>query len=165
MNQDFHDAVSRMLEVVMFENWLRFYFIAEENDKLVIRLPKKSMEQLRARYASLYGLAEDLNGLEIDHQTSLRSVCMFVAKEIDGRAMSEDLIARVLDSPQFHIELQLFGSWVQAHEEQLDEHFLEFKSWREKFSAWEQTPEVRQYVKDLMEKMLLAQAEAPETTQ
>ena len=30
MNAEFDAAVNRITEVVMFENWLRFYFIHEE---------------------------------------------------------------------------------------------------------------------------------------
>ncbi len=165
MSIDFDSAVKRIGEVVMFENWLRFYFIAEEGDKLFIRLPETAMERLRVNYAGLYGLAERLNGTEIDHKTSLSAVCMFVASEIDGVALPESLIGRVFDSTRFHLELQLFSAWVQAHEEQLDESFMEFALWRSMFEEWKGSSKVQEYIKTLMEKTPVSVRNTTETTQ
>ncbi len=154
MTSEFDEAVSRITQVVMFENWLRFYFITEEEDgKLLIRLPEKALEQLKARYASFYGLAESLNNREIDHQTSVNEVCLFVATEIDGKSLSEQMINRVFDSTQFQVELQLFSAWVQAHEEMLDENFVEFNVWLERYAAWKQTDEVEAHRKSIVSHM------------
>lgn len=165
MNNEFANAVERIAEAVMFENWMRFYFISEEGEALFLRLPEKAMEQLQKRYASLYGLAEYLNNAEISHEASLKAVCMFVSGGLDGRALPESLTLKVFDSPAFHLELQLFGSWVQAHEEKLDERFLEFSQWREMYSAWKDTDEVRQYRQKLEEDQAFAAAEVSQTVQ
>jgi hypothetical protein len=143
--------VSRISQVVMFENWLRFYFISEENDgRLFIRLPEKAMEQLRTRYSAFYGLAESLNNREIDHRTSMNEVCLFVAAEIDGRSASGQGVRQIFDSAAFQAELQLFSAWVQAHEEQLDEAFMEFADWLARYEAWKQTAEVAEYRKRIL---------------
>ena len=103
MASEFDQAVERIAQVVMFENWLRFYFIGEEEGgKLLIRLPEKAMEQLTARYGAFYGLAERLNNREVDHQTSINEVCLFVASEIDGcgpPGKAKHPSARTLASP------------------------------------------------------------------
>lgn len=165
MIPDFTKAVDRIAEVVMFENWLRFYFIAEENDTLVLRLPEKAMEQLRKRYPGFYGLAEYLNNEEITHRSSMDAVCLFVAREMEGAVLPESVIGRVFDSPQFQVELQLFGSWVQSHEEQLDENFMEFSDWLSLFTAWKESDEVKQYAKRLAESMPLPASSTSTTTQ
>ncbi|MDL2316762.1 hypothetical protein LJC59_06750 [Desulfovibrio sp. OttesenSCG-928-A18] len=165
MNSDFTAAVSRITEVVMFENWLRFYFIDEQDDKLYIRLPEKAMQQLRSRYANLYGLAEYLNEMEIEHKTSLEAVCLFVSQQMDGGANSEGLIARVFDSLQFQVKLQLFGSWVQSHEEQLDSAFMEFSEWQRLFAQWLERDEVREYARQLMDHTPLPATNSTDTTQ
>ncbi len=165
MNAEFEVAINRVSEVVMFENWLRFYFIAEEGDKLFLRLPEQAMERLRAGYPSLYGLADRLNNTEIDHKTSLSAVCLFVASEIDGAALPESVIGRVLDSTRFHLELQLFSSWVQAHEEFLDESFMEFARWQAMYEEWKKTEEVQKLVKTLLENASLSVRNPSETTQ
>ena len=166
MASEFDQAVERITQVVMFENWLRFYFIGEEEgDKLFIRLPEKAMEQLKARYGAFYGLAERLNNTEIDHQTSINEVCLFVASEIDGRSLSEQMISRVFDSSQFQAELQLFSAWVQAHEEKLDENFMEFNDWLKQYAVWRQTDEVEAQRKNIISHMARFVSDSPKTAQ
>ncbi|MDL2267430.1 hypothetical protein LJC46_05520 [Desulfovibrio sp. OttesenSCG-928-G15] len=136
--------IEKVTQVVMFENWLRFYFIVEEGDKLLMRLPEKAMEQIRTRYSSYYDLAEILNNAEIDHQTSLKAVCLHASSGGDGAPLNEKDLSEVFDSPDFQLELQLFSSWVQGHEEQLDERFLEFSEWLQAYTAWKNSDEVRE---------------------
>ena len=145
MNQETLSAFDRVVEAVMFENWLRFYFLAEEGEKLFLRLPEKAMAQLKNRYAQLYGLAESLQDTEISHEASVKAVCLFVSGAPGGTSLPESKMAEIFDAPRFHLELQLFGSWVQGHEEQLDERFLEFSQWRELYARWKNTDEVRAY--------------------
>ena len=151
MASEFDEAVNRITQVVMFENWLRFYFISEEkNGKLFIRLPENAMAQLKARYGAFHGLAERLNDREIDHQTSINEVCLFVAARIGGRGLSEQIVNQVFDSSPFQTELQLFSAWVRAHEEKLDERFIEFGDWLKQYELWKQTDEVEAYRKKII---------------
>lgn len=158
-------AINDIAEVVMFENWLRFYFIAEEDDKLVLRLPEKAMEQIKRRYAKFYDLADYLNNLEIDHSTSLKAVCMFVSGGSKDARLADDEIAKIFDNPAFHLELQIFSSWVQAHEEQLDRRFMEFSEWQKEYAAWKESEEVQDYISKLRQKMPLHGSNATETLQ
>jgi hypothetical protein len=158
-------AVGRVAEVIMFENWLRFYFIAEEDEKLFIRLPEKSMEQIQQRYRSYSDLAAMLNNEEIDHQHSLKAVCMFISGDFDGRPLPDYVVAGVFDSPKFQLELQLFSNWVQNHEEKLDERFMEFSEWQKAFALWKDTDEVKDYAKRLAESMVFAPSDDPKTVQ
>ena len=165
MSTELDTATNRITEVVMFENWLRFYFIAEEGGKLLLRLPEKAMEQLKKRYASFYELAERLNDVEIDHNTSLKEVCLFVAGGFDGHPLPEDVISRVFESPRFQLELQLFSHWVQAHEEQLDAGFAEFADWQRMFNEWKSSDEVKEHRQRLMESLTLSGTDVPGTMQ
>jgi len=165
MTPEIEAAVGRVAEVVMFENWLRFYFISEEDDKLFIRLPEKALEQLKQRYKAFYDLAVMLNNEEIDHQRSLKAVCMFVSGGFDGRPLPDHVVAGVFDSPKFQVELQLFSNWVQNHEEKLDERFMEFSEWQKAFALWKDTDEVRKYAKQLTEGMTFVSSDTSETVQ
>lgn len=165
MTSDLQQAASRISEVVMFENWLRFYFIVEEDEKLMLRLPEKAMEQIRNRYASFHDLALHLNGREIDPQTSMKEVCLFVSGDFNGRPLPEYILTRVFDSPAFQSELQLFSYWVQVHEEQLDAAFLEFSEWRDLYAKWKGSDAVKSYANGLTASLTMAGADVPETTQ
>lgn len=148
MTNDFVQSVRRVSEIMMFENWLRFYFIAEEDGKLILRLPDEAEKRIQEKYAAFAGLLNELKDKEITHENSLQAVCMFVAANIDGDeagARGE----RIFDSPLFQLEMQLFGSWVQAHEEQLDKTFMEFNTWLEMFLEWKKTPQVQEYLAQL----------------
>ncbi len=164
MLPDIQEAQSRVAEIVMFENWLRFYFIAEEDDKLFIRIPAQAMEKLHADYPKLVGLAERLNDNEIDHKTSMQAVVMFTATEMDGLVLPEPLIEQIFDSPRFHLDLQLFSSWVQSHEEQLDAGFMEFSTWQSMFDEWRKSDKVQEYAAEVAGAMFRT-VKTPDTTQ
>ncbi len=151
MKATLDQGVKRVSEVVMFENWLRFYFISEEGGNLYLRLPEKAVVRLKESYPNLHGLAERLNNLEITHKRSLDAVCLFVASEIDGTALPETLIAQVFDHPLFHLELQLFSTWVQNHEEQLDAVFMEFNIWQRMYGEWRQSEDVQKHISSIRE--------------
>jgi hypothetical protein len=162
---EFDNAVDRVVQVIMFENWLRFYFIEEDGEALVIRLPEKAMEQLKSRYADFFDLADRLNNREVDHQTSMSEVCLFVTNDFSARRLPEDLATRVFDSARFMLEMQLFGSWVQSHEEQLDQGFLEFNAWLERFRQWRESADVREYAKTLASRNPTYACNTTDTTQ
>ncbi|GFH62909.1 MAG: conserved hypothetical protein [Candidatus Desulfovibrio kirbyi] len=143
--QQLQKSVAHILEAVMFENWLRFYFIAEGPDmresadghsSLVLRVSDKGMERIRADYSHLLPLAESLNGKDLDFEASRTAVCLFVTDHLDGTVMPKDSAAQVLASALFQDRLQLFNTWVQAHENVLDKTFLDFAAWRQLFAQW-----------------------------
>jgi hypothetical protein len=148
----FQKAVEQILEAVMFENWLRFYFISEKTGgaparddgaPLFIAVPDKGMERIRKEYAHLLPMAEAVNGRNADFETSRRAVCAFVLEQLDGKTMPRDMAGLVLESATFQAQLQLFNVWVQSHENQLDEGFLDFAAWRSLFAGWRQSAAAR----------------------
>lgn len=165
MTLELASAISRIAKVVMFENWLRFYFIAEEGETLVLRLPEKALQRLKESYPQYHELAEHLNNREIDHQTSMREVCLFVSGSFNDAPLPEGVLALVFDSKEFQMELQLFSYWVQAHEEQLDAAFLEFAEWLKAFDAWKNSDDVREKARHLSAGLDFDRADAPETIQ
>ena len=162
--QEFRNAVEQALEAVMFENWLRFYFIAdlpagpdapaagEAGERLCIRVPEKGMARIAELYPALFPLAESMNDHEVDFATSRRAVCTFVLEQLDGKTMPRDMAAVVFGSATFQIQLQLFHAWLQMHEDQLDRAFQEFGARRTLFAQWRATPGAR----ELAEKLAVA---------
>ncbi len=148
----FADAVQKVLEVVMFENWLRFYFITEQPDepeKLFLTVPEQGMKRMRELYPHLSPLAEELNGREIDFDTSRTAVCTYVLTALEGRTIRRDMASTVFDSATFQTEMQLFNTWVQAHEAQLDKNFLDFGAWRSLFAQWRASDPVKELAAQL----------------
>ncbi len=147
----FQKAVSDFLEVVIFESWLRFYFIEEmpDGENLEIRLPEKSLERIRELYPSLYPLAQKMNCKPVDFEISRRAVLTHIIDELDGASLPKGEAGQILQSSEFQTRLNLFHVWEQLHEDQLDQGFIEFGAWQNLFAKWLQSPGARELAKKL----------------
>ena len=163
----FQSAVAAMIEAVMFENWLRFYFISEKPEAapvdgeapLFMAVPVKGMERIAELYPHLLPLADEMNGQEVTFEMSQRAICNFVATHVEGKSVARDSAAMIFNSSTFQVQMQLFNTWVQMHEDQLDRGFTEFGAWRKLFDEWRQTPGAR----ELAEKLTVSIQGAPAT--
>lgn len=143
MEAKFKQAVTDVTEVMMFENWLRFYFLQEEGEELVIRIPEAAMNYFKEHYPHLAPLAETLNNETMDYEKSVKTVCQFVVTNLDGPVYRDGVVPAVLDSPEFQQEMYLFQVWCQNHERQLEQSPMEFTTWQQLFNDWKKTDEVR----------------------
>lgn len=161
--ENFQKAVADILEAVIFENWLRFYFIKENapqgslNDSslsgeqiLTIDIPEKSMAKIAELFPRMLPMAESMNHKPIDFETSRRAVLTFVLDNVDGKELPRGMAQTVFSSATFQAKLQLFNTWVQMHEEQLDGGFLDFGKWRGLFARWLESPVARELGQKLM---------------
>jgi hypothetical protein len=152
MSTAFQRAVRQILEVVMFENWLRFYFIAEaEEGALALAVPEQGLARIREQHPQLIPLAEELNGKAISFELSRQAVCSFVATQLVGKAMPANMADLVLDSSGFQSEMRLFNNWVQGHEAQLDKNFLDFLTWKRLFAEWRDSGKVQAWAAGVAE--------------
>jgi len=150
MSTAFQQAAQRILELVMFENWLRFYFISEPAaGGLALAVPEQGIVRLREQYPQFMPLVEELNGKEISFERSRQAVCAFVATQLEGKIIASNTAGSVLDSTGFQLEMHLFNSWVQGHEEQLDRKFLDFSAWKRLFAEWRNSGKVQEWAADL----------------
>ena len=140
--QRFAKAVNRMMDAIIFENWLRFYFLAEEEGKdqeegrLMIAIPEKAMGQIAQRYGSLREMAETLNGHEASLENSRAAIVNFVKREVEGSLVPAGGLAACFDSLAFQNSLHLFNAWIQAAEDMLDASFYDFDQWRDLFASY-----------------------------
>jgi hypothetical protein len=147
MTAESQQSTRQILEVVMFENWLRFYFLSEkEGGALALAVPEQGLMRIRERHPQLVPLAEELNGKEVSFELSREAVCAFVAARFDGKAAPVNV---VLDGADFQLELRLFNTWVQGHEEQLDKSFLDFSAWTRLFEQWRNSDKVKAWAAGL----------------
>lgn len=160
-HEAFAKALQQVLEAVMFENWLRFYFITEQLDApkdengeepLYIAIPDQGMKRIVELYPHLAPLAGSLQGKQVTFEESQRAICTYLAENVEGKTVTTQMANLVLNSQSFATELQLFNTWVQAHEDQLDETFSEFGTWRALFAEWRNSEQVSEWVKGLRER-------------
>lgn len=142
-----HDkAVEDVLDVLMFEQWMRHYYAVERDGRLFLEIPSEVMDHVRAEYPQLFGLAEQLSGGEISYQRCQEAVCTFVAGNLDGAKYAAEVIGSVFDSRRFKIEQYLFNLWLKGHESYLDAAVRPFAEWREMYANWKKMDEVKDYI-------------------
>lgn len=146
MEPTFAEAVADVSEIMQFENWLRFYFLYQEEDELVVRIPEQAMAHFMEKYPNLAPLAEIMNNDTITYEKSVSTVCTFVVSSLDGKKYRQGVIPGVLDSPEFQNEMYLFQMWTQNHEKQLEQTPMEFQIWRQLFAEWKQSDSVQKLV-------------------
>ncbi len=144
-NEMMQNAMQDISEMMQFENWLRFYFVREEDDKLYVRIPDEAIARIEEEYPAYIGLVETLNNSPIDYDTSMSTLCKQVVKVFEGDKYPHGISGDVFDSKDFQTEMHLFNIWVQSHEDQLDQAFMEFSKWREIFTEWKQDERVKEY--------------------
>ena len=139
MQKKFKAALKDATDVCKFENWLRFYFVQEQGNDLIIHIPDETLEHINNKYEYLSKLAEKLNNDTITPEKSQSVVTHFISETLDGVKYGTGLIQQVLDSKDFMAELSAFNIWVNAHEDQLDERVMDFEEWMQLFEAWKRT--------------------------
>lgn len=150
MSTQIQNAVADVAEVMQFENWLRFYFVkAEEGEAVRIEIPEEVIEDLKKNQDHLSGLAINYNGELVDYQKSCTDTCAHVAMLYDGTKYPSGTVTNIWDTKELKLEMYLFGLWMQGHEAQLDEEFLEFTAWQKGFADWKNTDEVQDYLNRL----------------
>lgn len=148
MNAVSHENLQHAVNLVFFEQWLRFYFIAEEGGKLYIRMPDKELTKVRALYPELIAVADALNNREIDHQAAMDALCQSMMT--GPYALSGAQWAEILAGKDFRLTLQLMSFWVQADEDSLDSRTMTFHDWKGRFQAWRENPSVKAYAAQLL---------------
>ncbi len=134
----------QVAETILFEQWLRFYFIVEENDDLVLRLDQAEEEQVLENWPRLSALVEALNGHAPDHHNSLAAICLSLGERENGEALLENAAAIVADQ-DFQEELNRFSAWLFEEANELDRQRLPFDDWLERFARWRGSVDLREY--------------------
>ena len=140
--EQFKQAIQSMLDAIIFENWIRFYFLMEEEEqagkeaRIYIGIPDQAMSRIRENYGALIHMAEQLNGKEATLETSRNAVCDFIRREYEGNIIPQGSVTAYFDTHSFQIELQLFNIWVQGSETFLEQQFMDFNQWRASFRNW-----------------------------
>ncbi|MEF2143807.1 MAG: hypothetical protein V3573_00045 [Desulfovibrionaceae bacterium] len=144
------DASKEAVRVMMFEQWLRFYFLQEQDGVLRVHIPDENLEKIGKQQAELLPLAEMLNGEEITYEKCQTMVCSFLATFLDGKHYASEVLPKAFDSKGFKVDMYMFQVWNKGHESYLDERFHDFEEWEEMIREWSKLEEVVTYRKKLV---------------
>lgn len=116
-----------ILELILFENWLRFYYLDESSGRLVI--PGEALTSLKKIQVAL---AEDLNGKRVELSAS-RDALLAQFRQVVPDDVS---LQQVLGSAEFIREMDTFQSWLQLHAAELAAKNLNFVNWLALYERW-----------------------------
>lgn len=142
-------AAEDAIEVLMFDQWMRHYYILQREDKLFISIPEDVMAGIKENFPAYYGLAELQNEEELTFEKSQATVCSFIGAHFDGKKYDPSIMPKMFDSKEFKLGMYVFNLWMKGHEQYLDEQVLDFSVWHEMFGEWKKMDEVQVYLDKL----------------
>jgi hypothetical protein len=144
-----HNALNEMAQVFHFEFWLRYYFIEERDGNLFITLSPEQAKQMQAQFPDYWELAESVQGRPLSPELSQQSVVEFLQVNFEGKKYPANTVLKVLDSKDFSVEMYLFNTWVDLHEEQFMEKIYGFDYWMRIYEEWKATEKAQQLTQSL----------------
>lgn len=143
MNNE-NQVLSDVSRVFMFEHWLRFYFVQEQEGEISLELTSAQLKKIHGTYGELGELAERMNGENLSPEICRSFIVDFLRDQYDGKKYPMGMVPQLLDQPVFQLELALFNVWANLHEAQLEEGILGFEKWEDFFSTWKESEQGRQ---------------------
>ncbi len=142
-------AVEDASRVLMFDQWIRFYYVTEKDGKMYISIPQEQLDKIEENFSQYHSFAELVNNDELTYEKSQATVCAFIGARFDGRKYDPSIMTKVFDSKQFKVEMYVFNLWLKGHESHLDENWLDFSDWMEMYGEWKKMDQVKAYLKKL----------------
>lgn len=129
-----------IMDAVLFENWLRFYFLsisAENKNESILDVPKETSAKIQKQYPEFCAMLKTLDKKPADFARSRDAIlgCCLQA------GLEAATIQQIISSKEFSAKLQLFNDWVCRHEQHLEHEKRDFQIWRELFWEWAKTQE------------------------
>ena len=90
-----------------------------------------------------------MEGVSLSPELSQRVVVEFLQLHMDGVKYPPAAINDVLDSKEFSVEMQLFDTWINLHEEQLMQKIYGFDTWMHIYREWKDTDKTKQMAQAL----------------
>lgn len=148
-----HNALTDMAQVFHFEFWLRYYFIEERDGNLFIELNPEQAKQMQTQFPDYWELVESVQGRPLSPELSQQSVVEFLQINFEGKKYPANTVLKVLDSKDFSVEMYLFNTWLDLHEEQLMQKIYGFDHWMRIYEEWKATEKGQQLAQSLKVQM------------
>ncbi len=137
-------ALSDVTRVFMFEHWLRFYFVQDQDGEIRLELTSAQKDRIHAEYRELGELAERMDGEVLSPEKCRAFIVDFLRDQYDGKKYPMGMVPQILDQAEFQLELALFNVWSSLHETQLETGILGFEKWEAFFKEWKESDQGRQ---------------------
>ena len=131
------EAMSALLDAVIFEQWVRFSWIEEDEEgDFCIQIPADTLGELGEDYPEYKGLLAQLNGTIVDADMACSAILGYAQAALGEKCMT------ILEHGDFQNMVGLFHQWLNDNVEKLDQEPLNFDQWCGLFhAALQETPQ------------------------
>ncbi len=127
-----NNAMVSALEALAFEQWLRFMWLTEDENRPCIAVPSDTQIHIQTSLPHLKPLLKALNGLDVfQNGEHIRTVLVdFLTQQL-----TKPLLIQILDDPQFQANVRTLHEWVQQKNEteSAETDNKDFQSWFQAF--------------------------------
>ena len=130
LSDEMKGAMSTLLNAVIFEQWLRFSWIEEDEEgDFCIQIPAETVSELVEDYPEYEGLIAQLNGTIVDADMACSAVLGYARSSLGEQSLA------VLEHNEFQNMVGRFHQWLNDNVEALDQDPKNFDQWCELFLA------------------------------
>lgn len=130
LSDEMKGAMSTLLNAVIFEQWLRFSWIEEDEEgDFCIQIPAETVSELVEDYPEYEGLIAQLNGTIVDADMACSAVLGYARSLLGEQSLA------VLEHNEFQNMVGRFHQWLNDNVEALDQDPKNFDQWCELFLA------------------------------
>ncbi|MDO9584783.1 MAG: hypothetical protein Q7J24_17015 [Desulfomicrobium sp.] len=104
---------------------------------------------MQTQFPDFWELAESVQGRPLSPELSQQSVVEFLQVNFEGKKFPANTVLKVLDSKEFSVEMYLFNTWLDLHEEQLMQKIFGFDYWMLIYDEWKATEKAQQLTHSL----------------
>ena len=125
LSDEMKGAMSTLLNAVIFEQWLRFSWIEEDEEgDFCIQIPAETVSELVEDYPEYEGLIAQLNGTIVDADMACSAVLGYARSSLGEQSLA------VLEHNEFQNMVGRFHQWLNDNVEALDQDPKNFDQWR-----------------------------------
>ncbi len=130
VSDEMKQAMSVLVDAVIFEQWLRFSWIEEDEEgDFCVQIPEATVKELEADYPQYKGLIAQLNGTIVDADMACSAILGYAHATLGEHSMA------VLDHADFQNMVGNFHQWLNDNVEMLDQEPKNFDQWCDLFHA------------------------------
>lgn len=130
LSDDMKKAMSTLLDAVIFEQWVRFSWIEEDQEgDFCIQIPEATVKELGEDYPKYKGLIAQLNGTIVDADMACSAILAYAHGVLGEHSTS------VLEQAEFQHMVGRFHQWLNDNAEKLGKEPYNFDQWCDLFHA------------------------------
>ena len=134
---DSSKLIDECLAGVIFESWLRFQFLEECENSVILKIPAAWLQEISRLAPALQKIASSLNNKPPTLEAARAAILEYMAEILNMNANGNKSPKDILENGDFQKKLENYHAWLASHEKALP--LMEFPAWLKEFSKTNNT--------------------------